>query len=71
MKKTLFFSLFLVSLLFISPILSAQKTPKNVIFLIGDGMGLAIVKEILEENDGAVSVKSYGEWTEFEGFVPR
>src|SRR5665647_2246126 len=43
MKKTLFFPLFIVSFLFVSPILSAQKTPKNVIFLIGDGMGLAQV----------------------------
>lgn len=43
MKKTLFFPLIIVSFLFVSPTLSAQKTPKNVIFLIGDGMGLAQV----------------------------
>lgn len=40
MKKTL---LFLVLILFVCSLLplSAQKTPKNVVFLIGDGMGLA------------------------------
>jgi len=43
MKKTLFFPLFIISFLFVSPTLCAQRTPKNVIFLIGDGMGLAQV----------------------------
>ncbi|MBP7611723.1 MAG: alkaline phosphatase [Paludibacter sp.] len=57
MKKTLFFSLFLVSLLFISPILSAQKTPKNVIFLIGDGMGLAQVYAGMVANGNSLALE--------------
>ena len=36
----------------------------------GDGMGLAIVKEILEENGGGIEVISRGQWTEFQGFIP-
>lgn len=57
MKKTLFFSFFLVSLLFISPILSAQKTPKNVIFLIGDGMGLAQVYAGMVANGNSLALE--------------
>ena len=37
----------------------------------GDGMGLAIVKEILEENGGSIQVNSEGEYTEFIGTIPR
>ena len=42
MKKTTFFSLVLVISLSFQT-LSAEKKPKNVIFLIGDGMGIAQV----------------------------
>jgi len=33
----------------------------------GNGMGMYIIKKILEKNDGAISVESsFGEWTEFK-----
>ena len=58
------------------------KIPDNIIGKIfeagittkgdkGDGMGLAIVKEILEENGGSIQVSSSGEYTEFIGTIPR
>jgi len=43
MKKTIIFCLTISFLCFTNQPLSAQKTPKNVIFLIGDGMGIAQV----------------------------
>lgn len=58
------------------------KIPDNVIDKIfqvgvttkgdkGDGMGLAIVKEIIEEHGGNVEVFSEEEHTEFIGTIPR
>lgn len=37
----------------------------------GEGMGLAISKEILEQYGGSISVLSQEKWTVFEGFIPR
>lgn len=37
----------------------------------GDGMGLAITKEILEEHDGSIRVTSNELETAFEGWVPK
>ncbi|MBC8062661.1 MAG: Spo0B domain-containing protein [Clostridiaceae bacterium] len=58
------------------------KIPENLISKIfevgittkgdkGDGMGLAIVKELIEEYNGQISVKSDDEYTFFEGSVIR
>ncbi len=37
----------------------------------GDGMGLAITKEILAEHNGAIEVKSSEALTIFEGYIPK
>lgn len=57
MKRTLLFSLSIVSLLLVSPIIYAQKTPKNVIFLIGDGMGLAQVYAGMVANGNSLELE--------------
>lgn len=38
---------------------------------LGDGMGLTIVKNIIEEAGGSISLKSDNENTTFEGLIPR
>lgn len=37
----------------------------------GDGMGLAIVKDILEKYEGDIEILSDNETTTFEGWIPR
>lgn len=37
----------------------------------GSGMGLAIVKDIIEEYKGTIEVESHEGWTEFKGSIPK
>jgi len=57
MKKILFLSLTCFFLCFSVLPLSAQKSPKNVIFLIGDGMGIAQIYAGMVANNNALALE--------------
>jgi len=57
MKKTVVFSLAILLLSFSSESLFAQKKPKNVIFLIGDGMGIAQIYSGMVANGNKLALE--------------
>ncbi len=56
MKKIIFSSCVLLIILVLQPV-SAQKNPKNVVFLIGDGMGIAQVYAGMVANNNSLALE--------------